>query len=300
MTKSFRKKLRRFFARLSLRFCSLIIKFLSLKNAYFLARVSSQLGYLFATRQKRIALEGLRIAYGEQKSRKELKRIIKGCFLYLAKSGIETAFLMERPHLIRERLKIIGKENLDSALNRGRGAILVSAHFGNFPLMLAKLSLEGYPVNVIVRYMRDKRIEEHFEKKRKQLNLHSIHTQPKDECVKRGIEALRRNEILCIQLDQNFGQKGGVFVDFFGKKAATAVGPVILSLRTKAPILPVFTIREKNDTHRIIIEQEIELKEKDLIFNVQRITQIIQDYIHKYPTEWSGWIHKRWKTQMKT
>ena len=268
-----------------------------------MAKLFSKMGYLFATRQRGIALEGLRIAFGEKKSRKELKDIIRECFLYMAKSGIEMVLLMERPQLIKERLKIFGKENLDSALSKGRGVILVSAHFGNFPLMLTKLSSEGYPVNVVVRYMRDEKIEEYFEKVRKLLNIHSIHTQPRNECVLRSLQALRRNEILCIQLDQNFGQKGGVFVDFFGRKAATATGPVIFSLRTKAPILPAFIIREKDDTHKIFIEPELKLEGKgdyleNLNHNVQRITRIIENYIRSYPAEW-GWIHKRWKTKPK-
>ena len=76
MKKGYRRKLRRLFARFGLRFCSLIIKFLSLKNAYFVAKVFSKLGYLFATRQKRIALEGLKIAFGNEKALKELKDII--------------------------------------------------------------------------------------------------------------------------------------------------------------------------------------------------------------------------------
>jgi len=301
MTKNFRKKLRRLFARGGLRFCSLTIRFLSLKNAYFVAKIFSQLGYLLATRQKRIALEGLRIAFGSQKQEKELKNIIRECFLDMAKSGIEMTFLCERAFPIEERVEIAGRENLDIALSKGRGVILVSAHFGNFPLMLAKLSLEGYPVNVVVRYMRDQKVEDYLERKRRQLNIHSIHTQPRSECALRCLEALKRNEILCIQLDQNFGAKGGVFVDFFGEKAATATGPVIFSLRTKAPILPTFIIREKDDTHRIFIEPELKLQESQdyketLIFNVQKITKIIENYIRRYPTQW-GWIHKRWKTK---
>jgi len=279
----------------------LTIGFLSLKNAYLMAKVFSKLGYLFAMRQKCIALEGLRIAFGNKMSLKELKNIIRRCFHSIAKSGMEMVFLMERPQLIKERVVIEGRENLDITLSKGKGVILVSAHFGNFPLMLAKLSSEGYLVNVVVRYMRDEKIEEYFERKRKLLNIHSIHTQPRDECVKRSIEVLRRNEILCIQLDQNFGAKGGVFVDFFGRKAATASGPIIFSLRTKAPILPAFIIRERDDTHRIVIEQELRLEKKEkysetILTNVQKITKIIEDCIRKYPTEW-GWIHKRWKTK---
>jgi len=301
MIKGFRKEMRRFFARVGLKFCFLIIGFFSLKRVYLVAKVFSQGALLFAARQKCIALEGLRIAFGNKKSLKELRSIRRECFLSMAKSGVEIVLLIKRPQSMKERVSIEGRENLDEALSKKRGVILVSAHFGNFPLMLTKLSSKGYKVNVIVRHMRDKKIEEYFEKMRRQLNIQSIHTQPRNECIRKSIDTLRRGEILCIQLDQNFGAKGGVFVDFFGKKAATATGPVIFSLRTKAPILPVFISRQKDDTHKLTIEQELKLQEREnyeetLIFNIQRITKIIEGYICKYPSEWS-WIHKRWKTQ---
>jgi Lauroyl/myristoyl acyltransferase len=88
---------------------------------------------------------------------------------------------------------------------------------------------------------------------------------------------------------------------FFGTKAATATGPVVFAMRTKAPILPMFIVRQKDDTHKIIIEPPLYIEEKEdyketLIYNVARITKIIENYIRKYPQEW-GWIHRRWKSR---
>ena len=72
-------------------------------------------------------------------------------------------------------------------------------------------------------------------------------------------------------------------------------------MRTGAPILPVFTVRQPDDTHKIIIEPPFNIKEgrddKDTIFiNTSRITQIIETYIRRYPQEW-GWMHRRWKSR---
>jgi KDO2-lipid IV(A) lauroyltransferase len=118
--------------------------------------------------------------------------------------------------------------------------------------------------------------------------------------VANSIKALRNNEFLFIPIDQNFGT-AGVFVDFFGKQAATATGPVIFAQRTGAPILPMFIVREKDDTHRIIIEPPMYIEEKEnnaatIQHNISRITKIIEEYIRKYPQEW-GWIHRRWKSR---
>jgi len=112
---------------------------------------------------------------------------------------------------------------------------------------------------------------------------------------------LRQNELLFIPLDQNFGNGGGVFVDFFGQKAATATGPVVFAMRTKAPIVPMFVIRQKDDTHKIMIEPPLKLEEltddKEMIQrNTAKITQVIERYIRQYPQEWS-WMHRRWKSR---
>jgi len=118
--------------------------------------------------------------------------------------------------------------------------------------------------------------------------------------VNNTIAALRNNELVFIPIDQNFGT-GGVFVNFFARKAATATGPVILAQRTGAAIIPCFIIREPDDKHKIIFEAELELLEgKDpqeaILINIQRLTDIIESYIRRYPAEW-GWIHRRWKSK---
>lgn len=254
-------------------------------------------------KQRKIAIESLSIAFGKDKSAQERRDIAKRCFSYMAKSALEVLFLTARHKLLKQRIKIVGKNNLDAALSEGKGVILVSAHFGNFPLTLCKLCLEGYKVNVIMRHMRDARAEKIILEKGKGLDLKIIFSQPRKECVGSVIKALRENEIVFLLIDQNFGNSG-VFVDFFGRKAATATGPVIFAQRTKANILPCFIIRQKDDTHKIIFEPALRLEDdlaaqKTISINIQRITNIIESYIRKYPAEW-GWIHRRWKSQMKT
>ena len=296
------KGTKRFFARSGIQICSLIIKCLPRAMIYGFAKHMARLGYFIASKQRNIALEGLNAAFGKEKTPDEIKKIAKDCFIFMAKSGVELLFFIDRPKLIREKVSFLGKEHLDVALNKGKGVILVSAHFGNFPLMMAELSLEGYKIAGIIRYARDEKAEKIFYKQRQKVGIKTIYSQPRKACVENSIRTLRNNELLFIPLDQNFGT-GGVFVDFFGRKAATATGPVVLSLRTQAAIVPCFIIRGGNDTHQIIFEPEFRLEksdtyEKTVFINIQRLTNIIESYIRKYPAEW-GWIHRRWKSQFK-
>lgn len=298
--KKIRKSISRSFGWLGLIFCSLIVKFISWRYLYSFANFLSFIVFRMAKKQRKIALESLSVAFGEDKSEYEIEKIARDCFTFIAKAGIELLFLLDRLGLLKQRVQIIGKEHLDVALSKGKGVILVSGHFGNFPLMLARLGLDNYHIVGIMRPMRDTRVEKFFSAKRSRLNIKTIYTVPRKSCVEGSLRALRRNELLFIPIDQNFGS-GGVFVDFFGRKAATATGPVVLAQRTKAVILPCFIIRQEDDTHRIIFEPPLDLEqgkdsEETVIINIQRLTNIIESYIRRYPAEW-GWIHRRWKSR---
>ena len=116
-----------------------------------------------------------------------------------------------------------------------------------------------------------------------------------------SLKVLRDNEILFIPIDQNFGSDGGVFVNFFGQKAATATGPVVFANRTKAPIIPMFIIHEDEDRHKVIIEPPLVLEEgrdekETLYINTSKLTNLIEHYIRLYPYEWA-WMHRRWKSK---
>jgi KDO2-lipid IV(A) lauroyltransferase len=298
--KKIRKSISRFFGWLGLIFCSLTVKFIPAGYLYGFAKSISLLVYHLARKHRNIALESLAVAFGQDKTQQEIEQIAKDCFTFMAKAGVELFFLLDRPAFLKKRVAIVGQENLDLALSKGKGAILVSAHFGSFPLILARLSLSGYKTVGIMRPMRDIRAEKMFMARRDRFNIKTIYNQPRSTCVNKTIEALRNNELVFIPIDQNFGT-GGVFVDFFGRKAATATGPVVLARRTKAAVLPCFIVRQKDDTHKIIFEPPINLEEgktpqETITINIQRLTDIIESYIRRYPAEW-GWIHRRWKSR---
>jgi len=279
---------------------SAIVSIMPARSLYSFANFVSFLAYRFAVKQKRIALESLEFAFGKEKTPLELERIIRDCFTFMAKSAVELMFLFDKPLILKKRVTLVGRENLDNALARGCGVILVSAHFGNFPLLLGRLAVEGYTAGGIMKPMHDARVEKIFLEKRKKFGVKTIYSQPRNVCVNNTIQALRNNELIFIPIDQNFGT-GGVFVNFFGRDAATAAGPVVFAQRTGAALLPCFIVRQPDDTHEIIFEPEVNLQEgKDaqdtILINIQKLTDIIEVYIRKYPAEW-GWIHRRWKSR---
>ena len=295
------KTFKRTFARNSLFVSTGILTRLPYPAVQFVARIMISIGFFFTIRQKKIARESLQIAFGTEKSPQEIEGVVKNCFWNLGEGMIELIYFMAHPRMIKERVSFEGQEHLNNAFDQGNGMIAISAHFGNFPLMLLRCAQEGYKTNAIIRPTRDQKIEEYFQQLRTSLGLNTVYSLPRKQCVDTSLRVLRNNEFLFIPLDQNFGSGGGVFVDFFGQKAATATGPVVFAMRAKSPLIPMFIVRQKDGTHKIIVEPPLSLEEKEndqetIFVNTQRITKIIERYIRKYPQEW-GWMHRRWKSR---
>ena len=273
-------------------------KALPLSWNYFIGNLLGSLAYLAIGRHRKIAINSLSIAFPEM-SLKEKKRIARFCFAFMAQSTFELLSFVKHPHHL-ENIRIEGRESLEKALEKKRGVLLLTAHLGNFPLMLFKLAREGYPINIVARPMRDKNTDDYVNDLRTKGGVKTILSYPRKVCIGGILNALRNNEIVIIQVDQNFGT-GGVWVKFFGKLAATPVGPITLALRTKAAIVPAYMIREGRGKHllKIFSEEEPIIKEdKDeaILLNAIKLTRIIEGWIRKFPSQWV-WVHRRWKSR---
>ncbi len=307
MFKDVKKKIERTLVRWAFYFFSWLFRILPYPVLKAITGWLLAMVYFVLRRMRRAAMNTLAIAFGQEKSHAELEKICKDCFYNAGRWAIEIGAFTERPALIKETFSFEGnsREHLDAAFKDGRGVIGISAHFGNFPLMLLFLAQMGYPTNAIIRPNRDEIIEKDFQASRSRLGLKTVHSYPREACVTRSLKALRDKELLVVFLDQNTGSKSGVYVDFFGQKAGTATGPIIFAMRTGAPLLPIFTLRQgDSDTYTVMIEKHFYLEQKatdeeTIQYNVQKLTNIIEGYIRKYPTEW-GWMHRRWKSRPRS
>lgn len=262
------------------------------------------LGRPLIRRKKGIILENLHTAFAGEKTEREINGIFSRYFDNIGFGMIELIYFLDRPEKIVEKVTIEGRENLDEALRKGQGAILFSAHFGDFILMYLRMAMAGYKINCIMRRMKDEQFEDYISDYLDQNGIRKIYPLPYRQCVARSLKSLRDNQILFMLLDQNYGAGGRVFVDFFGRPAATATGPVVFSYRSGAPILPVFIVRDgARGRHRIIISAPIKFdaaqdEPSGLVRNISQLTKIIEGYIRRYPSEWGGWMHRRWKSKL--
>jgi KDO2-lipid IV(A) lauroyltransferase len=158
----------------------------------------------------------------------------------------------------------------------------------------------GYHFHTVVRPFGDPLRERMYENYRAKQGQLFIPSHPPSETLKRILQALKKNEIVLLITDEN-KRHGGVFVDFFDRPASTASGPAVIHLRTGADLLPMFLIRNHNNTHDFIIEPALTVSDKDgQKASAEEITQLItnkiEEYVRKYPAQWM-WTQRRWKTR---
>lgn len=251
--------------------------------------------YFLSARYRKVSLEGLTIAYGDSLSIEEKKIIAKNAFRHFSQAALEFfwALSLDRTE-IDSLIKIENKEYLDKALEKGKGAIILTGHYGNWEFLARKLVILGYKVNVIARDSDDPgmtgittRIREHG----------GYRVFDKDQPIIGAMRALKNNECLGILPDQNDSK--GIFVKFFGRLCATATGPAAISLKSGCPIVPIFNSKMPDGSYLMQVYPEIEYtptgdNEKDIYNLTALINDALEIHIRKNPSQWL-WLHDRWK-----
>jgi KDO2-lipid IV(A) lauroyltransferase len=249
-------------------------------------------------RYRKVAIANLRRAYGDEWDEAALRRLALQSFQNLGITLAEFGLRMPRLTLeaAQREVRFEGKQHFEEALARGKGVILVSAHYGNWELIGPRLAAEGYCVNGISRKADDAGMD------RLITSVRTRHCRqiPRAQAAREGLAALRRNEVLAIGLDQNT-VKGGVFVPFFGHPASTATGPAAFALKTGAAVIPTFCIREPNGDPIVkalppIYACPTENRAEDIQRLTAEMTQVIETQIRQRPELWM-WLHNRWKHQ---
>lgn len=189
---------------------------------------------------------------------------------------------------VRDMVRIEGMDHLKGALERGRGAIFVTAHIGSWDMGGAALAQdEGLPaMSAIVEPVKDGSSDDAVTSMREGRGINVI---PLGKPM-RVWRALRRNEIVFIVGERNVGADG-VDVDFFGEKATLPRGAAWLALKSGAPIVPGFCIRQPDGSYVGHIESPIfpedtEDFEAAVRACTQRIAEVFERYISQYPDQW--------------
>jgi len=277
---------------------SVICKCLPRSLCVFKGRMLGLLLYIFDKKHRVTALKNLYLAFGKNKTAGELKKIARNSFKHFGEFFFSMInFSTAGSSYLLKFITVEGEDFLNEALKQNKGALLFSAHYGSWEIAPSFLSSKA-PMNIIVRPLDNPAIERILHKIRMNVGAKII---SKFNASKQILRALSENEMIAILMDQNVLRSQAVFVDFFGKKAATTPGPAIFHLRTGAPLVPVFCYPVKKNEYLIRIKKPLNFTSSgDIEEDISRITQvctkIIEDQIREEPRFWL-WFHDRWRSR---
>ncbi|MBI4342396.1 MAG: LPS export ABC transporter periplasmic protein LptC [Candidatus Omnitrophica bacterium] len=273
------------------------VQWLPLPAARAIGRFLGLVTYGLLGSQRRLTLRHLEFALSQELSSAQRRRVARGVFVNLGQNVMEWLLL---PRLSTQQLQRLmtgeGVDHFRQALERGNGAIALTAHLGNWELIALYLKSLGFDGGVLARRLRYPEYESFL------IGLRGARGVPTFArgSVRDVATLLRANQIIGILPDQDTESLDGIFVSFFNHPAYTPVGPAALSIMTGAPIVPCFLVRE-GATFRLVVEPPLRAPQTaDRTQAMAALTQawsdVVQSYIRRYPDQWV-WMHRRWKTQ---
>jgi KDO2-lipid IV(A) lauroyltransferase len=259
--------------------------------------IGARIAWRHAGEYKKIMMHNLNVTFHNSLSDEEKRRIAQESLRNMLRGFMETMYCV---YTYRRKfnplIELEGKGNLEQALALGNGAIAVSAHLGTFTMIGAKLDASGFRFTWIIGPQNHPRIAQVWRKLGEKVGPDFIVIDSLFRFHRQILRVLRKGEIVGFVCDEN-QKHGGVLVEFLGRPMALPVGPAVYHLKTGAPILPMFILRQEGRRHKVIIDSPLEVtlsgdEERDVFTITDQISRVMESFIKQYPDQWS-WISKR-------
>lgn len=228
------------------------------------------------------------------------RRTASAAYEHLGREGI---MLLRLSRLGRDDVIAVthvdGLDALRSAVAAGRGAVLVTGHFGNWEIGGASVAARGVPLDVVARRQANPLVDRLINEARERLGMTVI---PGDGATRAALRSLRRGRAVALVADQD-ARAQGIFVPFFGRPASTHRGPAVLALRTGAPVFMGTAVRGPDGRYRVTIREVPVPGGDDPEERADRLTAELAAALEAAIREEPGqylWQHRRWKTRPGT
>jgi KDO2-lipid IV(A) lauroyltransferase len=269
-------------------FLFLIIKFLGsfLPKGLgdLVARGSGRLCYTFIYRKGlRNHLSNLKSVF-KDKSEKELLKISKKAALNISVCLYEHLFM---GRILNSRnydkyVRGVGLSNLYTAHKEDKGVIALTAHLGNYEWGAALVNFIGLPISAISVEYRTSYIRDLYEFNRKRAGYGVFY-------VKRSfsgpVRFLKKGGVLAILADRSF-EGSTLRTKMFGKDIEIPKGAFFLASKLASPIVPCFSIKDKDGRYYIHFETPFKITEGEIDLGIKKYIKILETYIRKHPDQW--------------
>jgi Kdo2-lipid IVA lauroyltransferase/acyltransferase len=250
--------------------------------------------------RRRIVEDNLRRAFPDR-SEAERRQIHKECFrrFGMAVCDALSAERFDARELCR-RLTLEGWEHLDAAEGEGsdgRGTFIMSAHLGCWEMAAQPIALYAGGMEVVGRPMDNPYLDRYLKRLRGRFGNGGI---DKRGAARGMLRTLRQGGRVGILIDQRPRRGEGVEVPFFGQPTRAVDVLARLSLRTGAPVVPIFGHDEPGGRYRVVLREPIfppettQGEDAAVVALTARYLKVVEEEIRRDPASWL-WLHERWK-----
>src|SRR5215470_6300395 len=251
--------------------------------------------WLVSGKYRRLAKRNVAIAFGNEKSPRELRRLVRRHFRRLGANLLCGVKLTKMPpEEILHRVRVENIESMDSRFRSGVPVVLVLSHLGIWELFAQLMpKFVGYVRNASVyQKLGNRFIDAHVRRTRSQTGLELFDRQQGYQPV---IDLLRSGGGVGVLSDQHAGDHG-LWTPFFGKLASTSPLPALLAKRTRAALIAAGVYTVSPARWRMVFTERFDPPKADasIAALTSEINQIIEQQIRVAPEDWF-WVHNRWK-----
>ncbi len=260
--------------------------------------VLGDLGRRLDRRHPRVARYNLEVVMPEL-GPEERRNLIERCFRHFGSVLVDNVSLGRFDAVaLCERLSLEGWSHLEAAESRERGTLVVTAHLGNWEIVGYALALYKGATHVVARPTGNRRLERDLVRFRERFGNRTIY---KRGAARKMLAAIKRHERVAYVIDQRVHPNEGIETPFFGQTSFTSPLLAGLSLRTGAPVVPMFAYPEPPDRFQVVVHPPIEpptdaggSDERAVLELTLRYLRVIEDAIRQRPEMWL-WMHERWR-----
>jgi KDO2-lipid IV(A) lauroyltransferase len=279
-------------------FVGVALRFLPRRLALALGAVAGRLLAAADRRHVAIAVDNLRRAFPDWDKARRL-RTARGVYAHFGRMLFDILWLQGRSReTILSLVDVVGRAHVEAAMAAGRGAVLCAAHVGNWEVHGIAHGLLFGPIGVVARPLDNPALDRRLCAFRTMGGNSVIY---KRKALAQVLRLLRNGRAIAILVDQNVQAQDGIFVDFFGRPAATTTVAAALAAKTGCALVPSHTELLKSGRYRLVYEAPIAWsscgdREADIARLTQEMARRIETRVREVPEQWL-WIHRRWKTR---
>ena len=228
-----------------------------------------------------------------------VREVARASYESLGRTTVEAALMprLGRRGVLELFERVEGWELLEAARARGRGAIVVTGHLGNWELGGSYVAARGIPIDGIARQQANPLFDDFLTDTRQRLGMDVVWD---GHAVRRTPRSLRENRVVAMVSDQGALGLASTYVPFFGRPAKTPRGPAVFALRLGVPILFAVSLRLPNGSFRLVFEpvafEQTGDRDRDVDAIVTAYTRSLERWVRAHPEQYF-WQHRRWKHQ---